>query len=294
MGERGFEDWEALPPLSPAAFEALRSDPRFREACETAARAAISHFARQDPATRWLTKDLGRFSLHLAALILAAEPEGLTVSALAAAAKANGTCSRGRVLAFVDYALRAGFLGLPAGEMAWTQRRLVVHEGFRRYFLDRMRSDLTALAVVAPRTAAAADRVSEIPAFDAGLRFMGLLAQARGDLFKNPEVPVGFFLTRDGAFRILQYLLLQQPPGRERLLETAQVDRSEIARAAGVSRPHVNRVLHEAAVAGLIAWLTPRRIQFAPELSQDLERHYAFSLQALRLLALQIQAAPAT
>ena len=258
-----------------------------------AAGAALSHYARQDAATRWLTKDLGRFSLYLAALILSAEPEGLTVATLVAAAKANGTCSRGRVLAFVDYALGAGFLGLPVGDTAWTQRRLVVHEQFRHYLVERMRSDLSALAVVAPRTALAADRISERPVFDAGLRFMGLVARARGDLFNDPEVLVGFFLKREGAFRILQYLLLQQAPGRARLLEEAGVERSKVSRAAGVSRPHLNQVLDDAARAGLINWLTARRIRFAPELSEDLERHYALTLQAVRLLALQMQAAPA-
>ena len=158
--------------LSDAAVARLRAHPRFREAVEAHAAGALAEYESQDNHERWLLKDLGRASLWLGAMILDTIPGGLTVSALAAAAAERQVCSRGRVLAFVHYALDTGRLTLSPGSEPWVRRRLVLTPAFLEPSRRRMSLQFRTVALLAPEVAAA-------PA-EARVRQRGAAIQRRG------------------------------------------------------------------------------------------------------------------
>jgi hypothetical protein len=272
--------------LSQEAFEAMVRQPGFRQACEATARNALANYAAEDEATRWLTRDLGRFSLYMSALVLDVRPAGLSVAGLAEDAAANAICSRGRVVAFVSYAQRAGRLAVPPGSEPWTQRRLIVQPAFRQYASARLHGAFDALSDVAPDVAAARAHLGDPRALAIGLTIVAQVAQMRRDLLGPfPVDPIGFFLQREGGIRMLQILLLGQAADRSRLLESAPLHRADLARRAGISRPHLNRTLAAAEAAGHLSVSAHDRVTFSEALSEDLGLHFARLFQLHRVLA---------
>jgi DNA-binding transcriptional regulator LsrR (DeoR family) len=87
------------------------------------------------------------------------------------------------------------------------------------------------------------------------------------------------FLERECGMRILQHLMQEQAPDRERMLESAPISRNQLSQLYGVSRAHINRLLADAEARGLLSFPTPRRVVFSPELSEDYERTMAAVIQ---------------
>jgi hypothetical protein len=275
-------DWPAA--LGAESLAALRAHPEFRRTGDAVAEANVASLARMDDEARWLTADLGRASLCGALLMLDAFPGGATAQALFASAAANAVCSRGRVVSFLHYAQAKDRIAIAAGPEPWTQRRLVVSEAFqtpfRRMALDRMR----AMGRMAPELAQAADRFEDPALYR---RFMAALATmigARRDLFGGPPGAMTLFMERHGGMDILRDLARSQPAERGGFLEAAPLSRSGLARRNNVSRTQVMRLLADAEAAGLLT-ATRDRVTFSQRLSDEAERHLAFTLQTARLAA---------
>ena len=84
---------------------------------------------------------------------------------------------------------------------------------------------------------------------------------------------------------VLHHFLACQRPGRDLLLETAQVSRSEISRRYEVSRAHLNKLLADAEAAGALTFKSRDRVVFDPRLSEDLEGFFGGMFQVSRLVA---------
>ncbi|THD60952.1 hypothetical protein [Phenylobacterium sp.] len=277
--------------LSDAAVAHLRGHPRFREAVEAFARESLVHYEQQDAATRWLLKDLGRAALYLAATILDGTPEGLTFARLAMTAASNGTCSRGRVLAFVHYAQAAGRLTVPPGPEPWARRRLVLTPAFIDPTRERLVGALEATAIVAPEVAEALPRLKSDTVARQAATAVGMLLNFRPELNRNPGGPLRqIFIARDGGMRMLQHLMVRQPAQRGRLMETARLSRAELARRYGVSRTHVNRLLDDAQAAGALTLPAADRVEFSSAFSDEVEAFFGGVMQVNRVVARTLMA----
>ncbi|HEX3363542.1 hypothetical protein [Phenylobacterium sp.] len=280
--------------LSDAAVARLRQHPRFREAVQVLAAASLAGYEAQDPATRWLTRDLGRSALYLAALIWDATPMGLSVAALAAGAAATGAASRGRVLAFVQYAHQAGHIIVPAGPEPWGRRRLTLTPAFMAPLHHLIRGGLQAVALIDPRVAADLPELSQQASLARIIRSGAKLILDRPLLLQNPGGPFReIFVGRDGGMRVLQRLMITQPEDRARLLDVAEVSRSELSRRYGVSRTHINRMLADAQGAGALTPLSPDRVAFSPAFSDEVEAYFAGMLLCLVVVMQQTAEAAA-
>jgi AraC-like DNA-binding protein len=272
--------------LSEAGVARLRAHPRFREAAESLAAVVLAHYEAEDIHDRWLLKDLGRASLCLGAAILDTYPGGLTTSGLAAVAAERQVCSRGRVLAFVHYALDSGRFVLATGSEPWVRRRLTLTPAFIEPMRRRLRGLLKATAVLAPEVEVALPRLTSDAAVQQANASIGLLLEMRPDLKRNPGGPLRqIFIARDGGMRILQHLLLRQAEARSRLLEAAPLSRAELSRRYGVSRTHVNRLLADAEAAGVLRLEGPDRVAFSAAFSDEVEAYFAGQFQVMRVVA---------
>lgn len=265
-------------PFSEGAFAALRAHPAFRDTVEDLARGNLASYGALKLAERWLYSDLGRAALTGAALVLDAALGGFTTAQLVAAARTNRTCSEGRVRHYLRRAIANGFLDVDAAGAHRPTGRMhaVMGRGAATLLAAAARLD----PAVAPAAAAAGDI-----AFRRRLSLqVGLNTMSRPDLFAGPEKPVVLFLGRDGGARMLERLIAAQAPGRRRLLESAPVSQRGLAASAFVSRMHVARLLADGAARGLLAPCA-RGVAVAPELSEDVERHYALVLEMARVSA---------
>ncbi len=279
--------------LSDAAVARLRAHPRFREAVEAHAAGALAEYESQDNHERWLLKDLGRASLWLGAMILDTIPGGLTVSALAAAAAERQVCSRGRVLAFVHYALDTGRLTLSPGSEPWVRRRLVLTPAFLEPSRRRMSLQFRTVALLAPEVAAALPRLASDSVVQQSSVAAGMLLTVRPELNRNPGGPLRqIFIARDGGMRMLQHLMLRQPKVRERLLTAAPLSSAALSRRYGVSRTHVNRLLADAEAAGAVHLEGRDRVVFSEAFSDEVEAYFAGAFQCCRVIAQGITAGP--
>jgi len=280
--------------LSDAAVARLRAHPRFREAVEAHAAGVLAEYEAQDGHDRWLLKDLGRAALWLGVMILDSMPGGLTVSGLAATAAQNQVCSRGRVLAFVHYALDSGRLALTPGPEPWVRRRLTPTAAFMAASRRRMILQFQTAALLAPEIAAALPRLAADSVVQQASVAAGMLLTVRPELNRNPGGPLRqIFIARDGGMRMLQHLLLRQPKVRSRLLAAAPLSRAALSRRYGVSRTHVNRLLSDAQDAGALRLEGRDRVVFSEAFSDEVEAYFAGTFQVCRVIAQGITAEPA-
>jgi hypothetical protein len=278
--------------LSDAAVARMRAHPRFREAVDAFAGQVLHEYEAQEEATRWLLKDLGRASLYVGCALLEGAPGGLTVTALAGAATALEICSRGRVLAFVHYALDTGRLTLAPGPERWVRRRMTLTPAFVEPLRRRLRGALASTALVAPEVAAALPKLQSDETVRQANAAAALLLQTRPELNRNTGGPLRqIFIARDGGMRVLQHLMSRQAPHRERLMLTAQLSRAELSRRFGVSRTHINRLLAAAEAAGALT-LSGEAVTFSPAFSDEVEAYYAGQFQVMRTIAQILMSAP--
>jgi hypothetical protein len=271
-------------PFAPAAFERLRAHPDFRSVVEAHARANLDFYGALPLLGRWLISDLGRSALTGAALVLDSLPGGLTAAGLIHAASTNRACSRGRVLGYLECCEMNGLIVPLAGVPRSPTARLILTPRFLDQMIRSTALNLASVVRLAPEIAPAIPRL-ETPDFRRGLfARLGILTASRPDLFAGPPRPVDLFLQRDGGVRLLDWLIIAQRPGRARLLEACAFSRTALGRAGFVSRTHVTRLLADGEAGGLLQ-VGARHIEFAPALSDDVERHHALVFEALRAAA---------
>lgn len=278
----------SLDPNALFGEDALRGvvrDPRLRGVAEALAAEASAHFQGLDGASRWLLKDLGRTTIYVGAFALYAFLGTLTQSGLIAALTASGVARRSRVIAFVDRAIATGRLAVAPGSSPWTQRPLIPRPVFVEVLRDLLAGGLRAIGPIDPTVALAARSLSSDRTLAAAYVTLGRTSGALGAL-GAPLLPrIEFFMQRDGGLKVLQELLLDQDPGRVRLLEAARLSKSDIARRGGVSRIHLNTLLADAEAAGLLTRVGHGRIVFDPALSDSYELWVAIQIQGARLVA---------
>jgi hypothetical protein len=271
-------------PFAPAAFERLRTHPDFRSVAEGHARANLDFYGALPLLGRWLISDLGRSALTGAALVLDSLPGGLTAAGLIHAASVNRSCSRGRVLGYLQCCEMNGLIVPLTGAPRSPTARLMLTPLFLDQMIRTAALNLASVARLTPEIAPAIPRLEE-PDFRRGLfARLGILTASRPDLFAGPSRPVDLFLQRDGGVRLLDWLIIAQRPGRARMLETCAFSRTALGRAGFVSRTHVTRLLADGEAGGLLQ-VGARHIEFAPALSDDVERHHALVFEALRAAA---------
>lgn len=272
-------------PFSVEAFATLRAHPAFRPVVRRFAAESLAAYAQASPSLRWLTSDLGRAALTGAAMVIDALYDGFPAAALIHAVLANRTCSEGRARDFIRRAAANGFLVQDA------QGRYRVSAELQDLMAERSRGLMLAVAALDPRLGPAVTATDD-PGFRRRLAIqVGLNTAARPDLFNGPDKPVVLFLGRDGGARMLEQLIATQPPGGPHLLESPPVSQRALAQGAFVSRTHVARLLAEGEARGLLR-AESRRLTVAPELSEDVERHYALILEMARVSALAALADP--
>ena len=271
--------------LSAETRDRIRAHPAFIRTAEALAADGLHHTYSHDEDTRWLTKDMGRTALYITTLMFEAAAGRVMTSDLIAAAGANGTCSRGRVLAWVRYALNCGRLGIREGEGHWTKRPLTLSPAFADFARLRLWREMAQAAAVLPEAAQACPLRDDPGAFRAVLVAAGQAHALRREAFREVEAGLQPFMTREAGMRVLNELVGRQPPGRSRLLETATFSRRDLASKLTISRVHINTLLKDAAAEGLLTLVPPDGVSFSPELSSRAERHFAFRLQLQSLYA---------
>lgn len=287
---RSLDDVAAM--LSDGALAALRAGPDFRAVVEELIAESLDNYQTFDAAGCWMTADVGRMALYVAALLLDAQPGGLTVAALNTSAQSYDASSRGRVAQFIRFAQDAGEITVPAGPEPWTQRRL----GLRAVFVERLQrraiNEARVISRLAPEIAPLAASLEDDATYRRFLLWSAVLATR--ERMVGPTTPVTMFLQRQSGMRILYHLTLDQPPGRERLLEDAALSRNQLSKLYRVSRAHINRLLADAEADGLLSCPRPNRVVFSAALSDDFERTMAFIIQMNRaaFVATALEATP--
>jgi hypothetical protein len=264
------------------ALGCVRQHPGFRFAVESAAAESVAHFQSQTADYQWITKDIGRFAISLAALSLHLIG-GLTVHSLTAACVGGGVSSAGRVQQVVRRCQGIGEMTVEAGSGLWTRRPMRLGANLVGSLRERVLIDFRAMLGLAPELGGAAEIVETPEGFVEYVMAVSIAATQRGDVvvFDNSP-PITFFLEREAGMLILFDLIGAQAPGRERLLEAARLSRYALSRRYGVSRAHINKLLAE---SNDVDCVQRDRVVFNPRLSQAIERYFAAVFQLNRCAA---------
>ena len=265
---------------------ALARRPRFREAVERNAALILADKDRLSPALKWLTNDLGRASTLNRIHQLHALEDRVTVGDLLARARMRNTASDNRILQILRRAEAAGLIAIEDRTGSWAARGLTLRPPMFDLFRDRARAEIDSASLVAPAIRPAMASLQDdgfLTRFMAGFDTFDRMAPA---LRGPPNPGVRLFLMHDAGLVMLYDLLLRQAPRRPRLLDAAPFSRARLAARFGVSRTHVRRVFAEAAEAGVVSLPSQNRIAFAPGLSEEAERHFAFTFHVIAAAAL--------
>lgn len=266
-------------PFSAGVFQAIRGSPAFPDAVRALATGNLANYGDASPSERWLTSDLGRAALTGAATMLDAALGGFGRAQLVQVVVANRTCSEGRARQYLANAVAGGFLEIsPDGvhRIAPSMRRVITRAA---------KTLMAAAARLDPGVAPAVGALTD-PDFHRRLSLEAALAsRSRPDLFNGPDKPVMLFLARDGGTRMLEQMIAAQPAPARRVLETSALSQRALAQGAFVSRTHVGRLLAEGEALGLLRHGDDGLIRLAPELSEDIERHYALIFGIARAAA---------
>jgi hypothetical protein len=276
-------------PLDDERLAALASRPLFRAACERSAAEGVAHYLALSEPHRWICKDLGRFGVAITALILHFTPDGLTAHGLTTQCRALGIASSGRVARALRILQDHGELTLEPGHETWTRRRLVPSRGFLDMMRERAVIEARSAAMIAPECAALVDSLNADRGFGAFVLVCALIVGTRPDLLAAPNASAQIFLQREAGMLIMLDLVRHQPANRTHLLETATISRKALAQRFDVSRAHINKILADAAHAGLLRQFSTDTIVFAPTGSAAISRVYA-AVYRMMVAAVEVMA----
>jgi hypothetical protein len=243
-------------PATPEAIATLRAHPNFPAAMRTSAAGLVTLY-QGGRLVRWLMDDRGRlvfgyFALYLHLSRRADEvTSGLTPTRMKALCAEFEVCSPGRVVALLSLMRFAGYLA-PA---AATDRRLrgyVATDRLVALMVERWRIHFGAMAMLRPEGQAALAALH-----DTAFRRRLVIAMFRrfraGFRFLTHAPELGLFADRDAGMLILSHLLTAAeegdatPPHRP-----VPISIAALARRFHVSRPHVLKLLNDAAEQGFI------------------------------------------
>ncbi len=271
-----------LDTLTPELLAAARRHPNFRAAVEFHCAGRVRAQAGMDALTLWMTRDIGRYSLASAMVILDGQPGGVTAAALFQAAQASGASSRGRVSQLIEQMQGQGGLTIPPGSGHWTRRRLIVHPKVIDPLTDHVQTWIRSASMVFPELQASFTHFDDRAWLVRYMAIGGLLAAQAQYLIAPSDRPMSLFIGRDGGMAIFCDLFCRQAPDRLRLLEEAPLSRKGLAARTGVSRTQIQRLLSDGEGQGLFT-CSRDVVHFTEKMSEDAERHFALTLHLTRI-----------
>ncbi|MFG1416213.1 hypothetical protein V5F38_03700 [Xanthobacter sp. V0B-10] len=235
--------------VSGAARARIKAHPAFAQAMAQSAAALVSLYSGNRLLNRVLN-DRGRLLFGFFSLYLHALPEreggGLTVSRMAALAAETGVCSRGRAKAMLALLRWGGYLAPAAAEGDRRAKPLEPTARMVALQLERWQMQYGAIAMLDPRVAELAARLSDRTVFDA-------VIIAFGDAFRSgyrvlDHAPlIADIADRDSGLMVLLALLVAGREGAE------PPSIADLARRFHVSRAHVLQLLKDAQARDLVA-----------------------------------------
>lgn len=291
---------------SPKAIAALRAHPGFPAAMRTSATGLISMY-QGGHLLNWLMDDRGRLVFGHLALYLHATRDpsdassGLTPTRMKAMCVEMDFCSPGRAGAMLSLMRFGGYLTPDVEIVDRRQRRLLATPKLYALLRSRWRLHLEAVAPLLPDGAAIL-AAAEHPAFDDALVIaMGERFRA-GFRFVDAAPGLGLFGERNAGMMILLSLITAgpdddaMPPQRP-----VPISIAALARRFSVSRPHVLKLIRDAADDGLLERIDADngRVVLKPRLADATQTFFAAmylfftdcARQAMRGCATQSRAA---
>jgi hypothetical protein len=268
-----------------AGFSRVRKSICFNEAVVKYAHSRLETFAAFDADIRWLTKDIARTAIYYAALVRDCVFGVATVAGLWQSAKRDRVCSRGRVMAWVDRAMKHGLIHVTPGHEAWTQRRLILDPRLGDAVAMRVRSDVAALADLDPQLRAASEIVWPADGLKIFLSTLLELAFRKPEIVSGAPMPITQLMHIEAGMEFLAYLIIQSDQGETQVIDDVRVAMSDCAQRLGVSRAHLYRLLDTVTAAGLLAPAGDQRVTIMPLLYENLAWVVTANLQMYRLFA---------
>jgi DNA-binding MarR family transcriptional regulator len=269
-------------PATPHAVAALRARPGFEQAIRTSAAGLIAMY-QGGHLLNWLMDDRGRllfayFALYFDASRDSADPSsGLTPTRMRTLVAEYDICSPGRATAMLSLMRFGGYLAPDIQVADRRQRPLVATDKLNNLLRERWRVHFNAMAPLLPDGDAllavlddAAVRralvVGMVERFRAGFRFISHM----------PEL--GLFGERNAGLFILMTLITageendSVPPSRP-----VPISMAALARRFRVSRPHVLKLIRDAADGGFIERVGQdgSRIVIRPRLAEATQIFFA-------------------
>lgn len=232
-------------------------------------------------------RDVTRLVVATFALYLDATPGGLTHSRLTALLEASHSGGRTHAYAMIAYMQFLAYIE-PAGEGDDGRARLYrpterMRAAFRSYFV----AQLTAIAPLHPEVMTLVARLDEPEIF---ARYVALVGEGllASTLLLQPERPPPFNLfSRRRSGLVMLWTLLLSPPEADAWPPVGYfpVSVNDIARRAGVSRPHLQRLLDDGERAGLLAKGADGRIRVRRLLRREVNTFLILVILSLALTA---------
>lgn len=242
---------------SPAAVAALRAQPGFAEAMRTSAKGLVAMY-QGGHLLNWLMDDRGRLLFGYIALYLHATRDpadsasGLTPTRMKAMCVDFDICSPGRAGAMLSLMRFSGYLTPDIQIVDKRQRRLVATEKLYDLLRARWRLHFSAIGPLLPDGAALLSALDD-PAFDRAL-VVAMVARFRAGFRLVHSAPgLGLFGERNAGMLILTSLITAGaeddtvPPQRP-----VPISIAALARRFKVSRPHVLKLIRDAADEGFL------------------------------------------
>lgn len=275
-------DRETLPP----GWVSVGNHPAFPAAARRLAGNLLA-VCEADRKLAAICKDAGHYMTAMSAAYL--ESQGaLTLSSLRQICAGSGLLTANRAAALIDFMAHLGFLEFDAAGYCRTTPE------FRQSWSGLLHVALDAAALVDPSVGTVRDRVTDATVYR---RFLTVQAGRLHDLARLtdpfPSLRAAFLHPLAGC-SILHTLVLACTDSDFRPNDGAIVSLAGLARAFGVSQPHVRRLLKRAEGNHFLLHLGPSLRAFDPAGFPTLRFHYAMQVHELIECARAVQATEET
>jgi hypothetical protein len=278
--------------IEPEAFKRLLAHPRFAEACFASSRNVLeSHRVHPSLATGGGDLTVPVFSIVAFCLALQGE---LTLAAIQAFCRTHKLASPGRAAGLMTQLRKTGYIVLHPEQPAGRARRYMAAPSMFNAYRGFFGRSLTTFGIVEPEAASFVERIAEDRIFAALMARMllGLINILR----VQDTTPVTHFVLRNGGLMVLYHLCLAgESGGVFPPVDPVPYSVAGLARAYGLSRSHILRMLREAEDLGYVQRNADSTIRFEPILRDALVHYQTINLlgnAACAYSALQVVGAP--
>lgn len=268
--------------VAPEAIAALRAHPGFPAAMRVSAAGLVSMY-QGGHLLNWLMDDRGRLMFGYLALYLhtSRDPDdassGLTPTRMKAMCVEFDFCSPGRAGAMLSLMRFGGYLTPDTQVLDRRQRRLLATPKLYALLRARWRLHMEAAAPLLPDGAALLSALDD-PAFDNALVAAMMERFRAGFRFMHAAPGLGLFGERNAGMLILLSLITAgapddtMPPQRP-----VPISIAALARRFSVSRPHVLKLIRDAADEGFLERIDAEggRVIFKPRLAEATQTLFA-------------------